>query len=265
MGAESDARMPLTAHLEELRWRMVRALAAVGVAFAVAYVFVEPLFALLLGPLKQVEAKLVAEHVLTPGQALVIGTGPTEAFFTKLKVAFIAAVFASSPVIFFQAWRFVAPGLYPDEKRLAVPFSVAASVFFVLGGSFCYVLVFPVGFEFFLREYHSINVAAQLRVSEYLSFSTRMLLAFGVTFELPVVTFFLARLGMVTHRTLLGGVRYAVVAIFIAAAVLTPGPDIASQLLMAAPLLVLYGLSILVAWVVAPGAPPTTTSVAAGD
>jgi sec-independent protein translocase protein TatC len=265
MAPESDARMPLTAHLEELRWRLVRALAGVGVAFAVAYVFVEPLFALLLGPLKAVEARLIAADVLPAGQALVIGTGPTEAFFTKLKVAFIAAVFGASPVIFYQAWRFVAPGLYPDEKRLAVPFSVAASVFFVLGAGFCYGVVFPVGFEFFLREYQSIDVAAQLRVSEYLSFSARMLLAFGVTFELPVVTFFLARLGVLTHRTLLGGVRYAVVGIFIAAAVLTPGPDVASQFLMAAPLLVLYGLSVVVAWAVSARAAPATTSMAAGD
>jgi len=250
MGPESDARMPLTAHLEELRWRIVRALLAIGAVFGIAYGFAERLFALLLHPLRQVEARLVAEHVLGPGQALVIGTGPTEAFFTKLKVSFIAAVFGASPVIFFQAWRFVAPGLYQREKRLALPFSVAASLFFMLGATFCYLLVFPVAFEFFLREYVSIAVSAQLRISEYLSFSSRMLLAFGVTFELPVVTFFLARMGMVTHRTLLGASRYAIVVIFVVAAILTPGPDVASQLLMAAPLLVLYGLSILVALVV---------------
>ena len=259
MGAESDARMPLTAHLEELRWRIVRALLAIGAAFAVAYGFAEPLFGLLLRPLRQVEARLVAEGVLGAGQALVIGTGPTEAFFTKLKVGFIAAVFGASPVIFFQAWRFVAPGLYQSEKRLAVPFTIAATLFFALGASFCYAFVFPIAFDFFLREYVSIAVSAQLRISEYLSFSSRMLLAFGVTFELPVVTFFLARMGLVTHRTLLGTLRYAVVAIFVVAAILTPGPDVASQLLMAAPLLVLYGLSILVALVVSRPRPVPVT------
>jgi sec-independent protein translocase protein TatC len=154
-------------------------------------------------------------------------------------------------VIFFQAWRFVAPGLYDSEKRLALPFSIAASFFFVLGASFCYTLVFPVGFRFFLAEYASIGVEPQLRVSEYLSFSARMLLAFGLTFELPVVTFFLARIGLVTHRTLIGAGRYAIVTIFIVAAVLTPGPDVASQLLMAGPLLALYAISILVAYLVA--------------
>src|SRR5712691_6146900 len=241
MAPETDARMPLTAHLEELRWRIVRATIAIGIAFALCYGFSERLFAVLVRP-------LVA---LRPDQALVIGTGVTEAFFTKLKVSFIAALFLSSPVIFFQAWRFVAPGLYDSEKRLAVPFSLAATLFFVFGASFCYELVFPVGFRFFLAEYASIGVAPQIRISEYLSFAARMLLAFGVTFELPVVTFFLARIGVVTHRTLLGAGRYAIVVIFIVAAVLTPGPDVASQLLMAAPLLVLYGLSIGVAYVAA--------------
>jgi sec-independent protein translocase protein TatC len=242
MGPEADARMPLTAHLEELRWRLVRALLALGVAFGVCYWFAEPLFVFLVRPLA----------ALRPGEPLIIGTGVTEAFFTKLKVSFIAALFAASPVIFFQGWRFVAPGLYESEKRLAVPFAVAASFFFVLGASFCYWLVFPVGFRFFLAEYASISVAPQIRISEYLTFASRMLLAFGVTFELPVVTFFLARLGVVTHRTLLGMGRYAIVVIFIVAAVLTPGPDVASQLLMAAPLLVLYALSIVVAWFAAP-------------
>ncbi len=240
MAPESDARMPLTAHLEELRWRIVRALLAVGVAFAACYAFAEPLVTTLLRPLTQ----------LRPEQTLVIGTGVTEAFFTKLKVSFVAAIFLSSPVIFFQRWRFVAPGLYDTEKRLALPFAIAASFFFTLGAGFCYALVFPVGFRFFLEEYQSIDVVPQIRISEYLSFVTRMLLAFGITFELPVVTFFLARLGIVNHRALIGAGRYAIVIIFIVAAVLTPGPDVASQLLMATPLLVLYGISILVALVV---------------
>jgi sec-independent protein translocase protein TatC len=237
--------MPLTAHLEELRWRITRALAAVGVAFGVSYWFAEPLFTFLFRPLAS----------LRPDATLLIGTGVTEAFFTKLKVSFIAAIFAASPVIFYQVWRFVAPGLYETEKRLAMPFAVAASFFFVLGAGFCYWLVFPVGFPFFLGEYASIGVAPQIRISEYLTFTARMLLAFGITFELPVVTFFFARIGLVTHRTLLGAGRYAIVVIFIVAAVLTPGPDVASQLLMAAPLLVLYALSIAVAWMAARPAP----------
>jgi sec-independent protein translocase protein TatC len=256
MPPESDARMPLTAHLEELRWRIVRTLGAIAVAFFVCYWFADLLFAFVIHPLRAV----------SPEQSIVIGTGVTEAFFTKLKVSFIAAIFVSCPVIFFQAWRFVAPGLYESEKRLAVPFAVAASAFFVLGGAFCYTLVFPVGFRFFLDEYGSIGVAPQIRITEYLSFATRMLLAFGVTFELPVVTFFLARIGLVTHRHLIGWGRYAIVVIFIVAAVLTPGPDVASQLLMATPLLVLYALSIGIAFLVArPAAAPVVAPDAPGS
>ncbi|MGH7895467.1 MAG: twin-arginine translocase subunit TatC [Candidatus Binatia bacterium] len=241
MGPETDVRMPLTAHLEELRTRLIRALLALCVGGGVCWLVIERLVAFLLAPLAH----------LRPEQSLVIGTGLTEAFFTKLKVALIGGVFLASPIIFFQAWRFVAPGLYERERRVAVPFSIAASVFFVGGAAFCYWLVFPVAFEFFLGEFTSIGVAAQIRISEYLSFASRMLLAFGVTFELPVVTFFLARVGLVTHRTLLAWWRYAVVTIFVVAAVLTPGPDIASQMLMAAPLMILYALSIGVAWIVA--------------
>ena len=245
MAPESDVRMPLTAHLEELRWRIVRSFLAISVAFGICYWCAEGLFALLIRPLA----------ALRPGQAVVIGTGVTEAFFTKLKVSAIAALFAASPVIFYQSWRFVAPGLYEAEKRTALPFAIVATVFFLMGATFCYTLVFPVGFRFFLDEYASIDVAPQIRISEYLSFAARMLLAFGATFELPVVTFFLARLGLVTHRTLIGMGRYAIVVIFIVAAVLTHGPDVASQLLMAAPLLVLYGISIVVAYMVARSKP----------
>ena len=249
MGPESDVRMPLTAHLEELRTRIIRALLAMVVGGGLAWLVIEHLVAFLLAPLAK----------LRPDQSLLIGTGITEAFFTKLKVALIGGIFLSSPVIFFQAWRFVAPGLYEREKRVALPFSIAASVFFVMGASFCYWLVFPVAFEFFLQEFASIGVAAQIRVSEYLSFASRMLLAFGVTFELPVVPFFLARVGLLTHRTLLRVWRYAVVVIFIVAAVLTPGPDVASQMMMATPLLVLYGLSIVVAYLVGRPAPASDT------
>lgn len=235
----ADVKMPLTAHLEELRWRLVKALAGVAIAFIAVYNFADHLFALLTRPLLSVPDRHVE----------LIGTGVTEAFFTKLKVSFIAAVFLASPVLFYQAWMFVAPGLYDEEKRYARPFVLFATVFFVLGAVFCYQIVFPVGYQFFIAEYQTIGVAPSIRISEYLSFTARMLLAFGVTFELPVITFFLARLGVVTHRTMLRYARYAVLAIFIVAAVLTPGPDIASQLLMAGPLLFLYAVSIGVAYV----------------
>lgn len=234
----SDVKMPLTAHLEELRWRLVKALLAVGIAFAGCYYFADSLFVFLIHPLRSAG----------PDPVTLIGTGVVEAFFTKLKVALIAAVFVASPALLFQAWQFIAPGLYQHEKRYVIPFVIFGTFFFVAGAGFCYTLVFPVGFAFFIEEYKSIGVEPTLRISEYLSFSARMLLAFGITFEMPVLSFFLARMGVITHRTLLGYFRYAIVIIFIVAAVLTPGPDIASQLLMAGPLLLLYILSIGVAY-----------------
>ena len=249
----TDASMPLTAHLEELRWRIIKALGAIAVAFLACYGFAENIFTLLTRPLVGVGDQ----------RLLLIGTGVTEAFFTRLKVTAIAAVFVASPCIFYQAWRFVEPGLFDREKRTALPFVAAATIFFIAGACFCYVVVFPVGYAFFLEEYRTIGVAPTIRISEYLSFASRMLLAFGVTFELPVVTFFLARLGLVDHRQLLRWSRYAIVVIFIVAAALTPGPDVASQLLMAAPLLVLYGASIGVAFVF--GRPRRTTDTSADD
>jgi sec-independent protein translocase protein TatC len=237
----ADVQMPLTAHLEELRWRLIKALLATSVAFVAVYNFSDLLFELLTRP-------LIGLH---DGSVQLIGTGVTEAFFTKLKVSAIAALFVASPVIFYQMWMFVAPGLYDNEKRYARPFVFFATIFFVLGATFCYIVVFPVGYRFFLAEYATIGVSPSIRISEYLSFTARMLLAFGATFELPVVTFFLARLGMVTHQSMLRYFRYALLVIVIVAAVLTPGPDVASQMLMAGPLLVLYVISIGVAYVFA--------------
>jgi len=236
--AQDDRTMPLLGHLEELRWRIVKSFLAVAVAFVPVYAFVTTLFAFLLRPLQQL-----------PDPPPVVGLAPAEAFFAKLKVAFIAAIFAASPVVFYQLWQFVAPGLYQNEKRYVIPFVLFASVFFLLGAGFCYEVVLPVAYGFFLEEYKTIGVQATLRISEYFSFTSRMLLAFGVTFELPVLTFFFARIGLVTHRTLMDFFRYSVVVIFIVAAVLTPGPDVASQLLLAGPLLLLYVMSIGIAYV----------------
>jgi len=235
--APDDRTMPLLGHLEELRWRLVKSLLAIAVAFIPSFMFVTTLFAFLLQPLHQL-----------PDPPPVVGLAPAEAFFAKLKVAFIAAIFAALPVIFYQLWQFVAPGLYQHEKRYVFPFVLFGSFFFLLGAGFCYQVVLPVAYGFFLEEYKTIGVQATLRISEYFSFTSRMLLAFGVTFELPVLAFFFARVGIITHRTLLDFSRYAVVGIFIMAAVLTPGPDVASQLLLAGPLLLLYLVSIGVAY-----------------
>jgi sec-independent protein translocase protein TatC len=239
-----DVKMPLTAHLEELRWRLIKAIGAVAVAFLACYGFADWLFELLTRPL------LALNLSRGPDDQVVnlIGTGVGEAFFTKLKVALIAGIFLASPVLLYQLWQFVAPGLYDSEKRYARPFVFFGTCFFLAGAAFCYTAVLPVGYRFFIEQYGTIRIHPEIRISEYLSFTARMLLAFGATFELPVFTFFLARLGLVTHTMMLGYTRYAILVIFIVAAMLTPGPDVASQLLMAGPLLVLYALSIGVAY-----------------
>jgi len=236
-----EAKMPLTAHLEELRWRILWALAAVAVAFCVTYGFATTIFDFLTAPL----VKTLGDRVI------LIGTGVAEAFFTKLKVALIAALFAASPVVFYQLWMFIAPGLYENEKKYARPFVFSATIFFILGAAFCYKAVFPLAFVFFIDEFASISVEPQLRITEYLAFASRMLLAFGIVFELPVLTFFFARIGIVTHQLMIAWARYAIVVTFVLAAILTP-PDAMSQVLMAVPLLMLYGISIAVAYFVAP-------------
>ena len=238
----TDATMPLTEHLRELRERILRILAGVAVGFAACYAYAEPLFDLLARPLIGLEAEGTSIRL--------IGTGVPEAFFTKLKVAAIGGVFLASPVILYQIWAFVVPGLYESEKQYARPFVLFGTLFFFAGGWFCYALVLPLGYQFFLEQYVSIGVAPEIRISEYLTFTSRLLIAFGATFEMPVATFFLARIGLVTHHTLIAYGRYAIVAIFVVAAILTPA-DVASQLLMAGPLLVLYGISIGVAYLVA--------------
>jgi sec-independent protein translocase protein TatC len=213
-------------------------LAAVVLGSAVCYVFSDWIFGLVVAPLRR--------H-LTPGQNL-IGTGVTEAFFTEIKVALAAGLLVASPFIFYQIWRFVAPGLSSGEKRLVVPFVFCATLFFVGGALFCYWIVLPVAFRYFIEQYSTMGVTPAIRIGEYFTFFFRMVLAFGVTFELPVFTFFLVRLGIWDYRFMLRSFRYAIVVIVILAAVLTPTPDIINQSLLALPMLALYVLSIGVAY-----------------
>src|SRR6266436_3766891 len=239
--------MSLIAHLQELRTRLIRAFIAIGLGFAVAYLVADPLFRILTWPIREVSG----------GKVLLIGTGVGEAFYTKIKVALIAGLFIASPAVFYEIWKFVAPGLYETERRLAKPFVVFATIFFVLGGYFCWAVVFRIGYAFFLGQYASIGVTPTIRISEYLAFSAKLLLAFGVTFELPIFAFFLTRLGLVDHRMMVHYFRYAVLAIFVVAVALTP-PDMISPFLLAIPLLALYGLSIGVSYVFRHDATPVT-------
>lgn len=229
----TDIKIPFTAHLEELRKRLIICLAATGIGFLICYGFKEKLFQLLIRPLVK---------VMKQGETLVY-TGLPEAFFTYLKAAFIGGLMLAAPVILYQFWMFVAPGLYDREKRLLFPIVCLSSFFFAAGGLFGYFIAFPVGFEFFL-SFSTDNIRPMLTMKEYLAFSAKMLLAFGVIFELPLVIIFLARLGVVTIPFLTKNRKYMIVLAFMIGAILTP-PDVVSQTMMAVPMLVLYEVGVI--------------------
>jgi len=229
--------MSFLGHLDELRSRLIKCLLAVVIAFLVTFGFAEHIFAFLTAPLRALEA---------PGLSM-IGTGIPEAFFVKIKVAFVASIFLSLPVLLWQIWQFIAPGLYAHEVRYARGFVFFGTLFFLAGAWFCYEVIFNVGYAFLIKTYESLEVEPNIRIGEYLSFSTKLLLAFGVVFELPVFAFFLARVGLVDHLFLIRQFRYALIVIFALAAILTP-PDWVSQVLLALPLTALYAVSIGVAY-----------------
>jgi sec-independent protein translocase protein TatC len=226
-------KMPFTGHLEELRSRLVKSAVAVGVSFVLCYAFKEKIFDFLTAPLVAVMAP--EDHL--------IYTNLPEAFFTFLKAAFIASLMLSSPVILYQFWMFLAPGLYEKEKKLFLPI-LALSILFLAGGAlFGYFVVFPIGFKFFLGFANDI-IRPMPSMKEYLGLSSKLLLAFGLVFELPLVLTFLARLGIVSAAMLQRFRKYSILLAFVVAAILTP-PDVISQILMAVPLIILYEISII--------------------
>ena len=230
----------LKPHIADLRKRLVISSLTVIAMFFVCFSFYEPILTWMLVP---VEAVL-------PKNSQMVAVEIQETFFTALKVAFFAGFIVSLPVIFWQLWLFLAPGLYDHEKKLVIPFVFFATLMFLMGASFAYYIVVPVGFEF-LINFGSTVVTILPSIGKYVGFFTKLLIGFGISFELPVITFFLAKIGLVNDKMLKDFFRYAVVLIFIVAALLTP-PDVISQLLMAAPLLLLYGVSIYIAKVFNP-------------
>jgi sec-independent protein translocase protein TatC len=230
---DEDEKIPFTAHLEELRNRLIKCFIAVGVGFAVSYGFKEILFKILVHPLVK---------VMPPGDYLIF-TGLPEAFFTYLKVAFLSGLMVASPFILYQFWMFVAPGLYKKERRLLGPIVLLSSFFFIAGALFGYFIVFPWGFKFFLG-FATETIRPLPSMKEYLGFSAKLLLAFGLVFELPMILTFLARLGIVSVAFLTKNRKYAILLIFVMAAILTP-PDVVTQVMMALPLMFMYELSII--------------------
>jgi sec-independent protein translocase protein TatC len=233
-----DTRLPLTDHLAELRTRLIRIALAWVVCSALAWSFKEEIFRLLLAP---------AVHALGEGSRPLQAIAPTEIFFTYLECALLAGFVLSLPVIFWQIWAFVAPGLYPSEKNAIVPFVLVSTLLFVGGALFGYTQIFPVMFAFFVA-FDNEFVESAWTMSEVFTLTTRMFLAFGVSFELPVVVFFLSVAGIVDVRTLWRGTPYAVLIIFIVAAILTPTPDWVSQVLLGVPMVGLYLLGVGVAY-----------------
>lgn len=238
-GQLGQARMHLLEHLAELRMRLIYALVATIIGVALCWIWVDDLFQLMLWPLQQAapSSELAEMH----------HRDIAEPFFALLKTSIVGGIGLAFPVIAYQVWAFVAPGLKANERRLAGPFVIASTLFFVLGASFCFFVVLPYGYRFLL-EFGAEVSDAQLMIDEYFGMTTKLVVVFGFVFELPVAVSFVAGLGLINYRQLSSYWRAAVIAAFISGALLTPA-DPMTQLLLAGPLIVLYGLSIVAAWV----------------
>jgi len=241
-----EKRMPLLDHLVELRTRLIYSFAAFLIAFFACYAVSEQIFSFLVAPLAH----------LTEGEAgrRMIYTALHEAFFTYLKVSFFAAACVAFPVISIQIWQFIAPGLYKDEKSAFLPFLIATPVLFTIGAAMVYFLVIPLAWQFFLGFEHpgtdgSLPLVLEPKVDQYLSLVMRLIFAFGVCFELPVLMILLAKVGIVTSAGLAKKRKYAILIAFVVAAILTP-PDVISQVLLAIPVAILYEISIIGARIV---------------
>jgi len=231
---EGEAPMTLMGHLNELRRRLFRIVIIVILGFVAFYGVAEPIYGYLSAPLK---AQL-------PEGSKLIYTSPAGAFFTYMKVALVASLFGTSPFSFYQLWAFIAPGLYKEEKRAVLPLAFFSSIFFIAGAAFCFFLVFPIAFKFFMG-FATDTIVPMISVEEYLGFALKLLIAFGVVFEMPLFAYFLSRFGILSPDFMRRQRRYAILFIFIIAAILTP-PDVFSQCLMAMPMLLLYEVSIYV-------------------
>lgn len=225
----------LKPHIADLRKRLVISVLTLVVAFFACFTFYEPILNWMMVPIEAV----------LPAKSQMVAVEIQETFFTALKVAFFSGFILSLPVIFWQLWLFLAPGLYEHEKKLVIPFVFFATLMFLIGSSFAYYVVVPFGFEF-LINFGSAVVTVLPSIGKYVGFFTKLLFGFGVAFELPVITFFLAKIGLVDDRMLKDFFKYAIVIIFMLSALLTP-PDVLTQFLMAGPLILLYGLSIYIA------------------
>lgn len=235
-----DPKMPLTQHLRELRKRLMIIFGIILVAFLVAWGFSK-------------EVLLFIERPVLPFAKNLQFDTLTDPFFTHLKASFFTAVFLTFPITLGQMWMFIGPGLYKQEKKIVWPFLFVSYPLFVGGGMFCYFIIFPYAVDFLIN--FDTSLVPSLRIGDYLSFTLRLIFVFGLVFELPLISLLLTRMGLLTPQFLIHNARYAIIIIFVAAAILTP-PDPFTQVLLAGPLIILYSLSILVSWLAKPKNPP---------
>jgi sec-independent protein translocase protein TatC len=224
---------PFLDHLEELRWRLIKSIIAIVIGGIAAYFISDYLFQGLWYPLHKVAPELKIHYFRV-----------TEAFTTRLKLSIVAGAIIASPIVFYQVWRFILPGLYEREAKIVLPIVFASTVFFLLGGVFCYLVMLPYGLSFFYGQAPP-DTEPTLMMGDYLGFILTLILSFGIVFELPVVSFFLGRVGILTSEFMGKWRRYAIVIIAILAAVITP-PDFISQIAVGVPLYILYEISIIV-------------------
>lgn len=236
MALTDPDKMSFLEHLDELRVRLVRSAIALAVGFAVSWNFHEQIFHLLTQPLRAHDPNVKF-----------IYTGPSEALVLYMKMSFFAGIFIAAPFLLYQVWAFIAPGLYKHEKAYAIPFIVMGSFFFIAGAAFGHVYLFPITFGF-LGQFGGQDMQFLPKIDEYWSFYSWFLLGLGVVFQLPVLIFVLARIGLVTAGFLLRQIKWAVLGSFVVAAILTPTPDMVTQTLLALPMIGLYLLGVLVAW-----------------
>ncbi len=235
-GRKSPDEMTFLEHLEDLRKRIFYSAVAIFVAVIPCWIFSKDVFTILSKPV----TKYLPEGIKMAYTSL------TAPFMLYLKVSFLTAVFVTAPFLFLQLWYFVAPGLYQKEKKYVIPFVLFTTIFFTLGGLFGYLIVFPWACRFFLTL--GSDFSPVLTVDTYFSFALRVLLGIALVFETPTLIFFLSKLGLVTSRWMVRNFKYAVLAVFVIAAVITPTPDMVTQSIVAVPMLALYGLGIAIAF-----------------
>lgn len=239
---DAGSKMSFLEHLDELRKRLIYIVYSLIAGCAVAYIYIGKLFDFIMKPMYQ-----VLPHDAVGGAGKLIYTAGSEPFMLYIKIGFLAGIFIASPLILYQVWKFIAPGLYSHEKRFAIPFVLLSTTCFVAGGLFAHYVAFPVTWLFF-NSFSTDYMIFMPKIDEAFSLYTKMLLGFGLIFEMPTLVLFLARMGVVTGQFLLKYFKYAFLIIFIIAAVISPGTDMMSQIVMAVPMLGLYLISIAIAF-----------------